>query len=595
MEGVDDGDEQQLRQTAAYLQHRFPRHLLPRLYEHIAPLLRTDVLRLLPTETAYNVLRHLDLGSMAMVMLTSKPWYRLAASFLEYWRQQLARQAGHYESDLSLLGLYTDAEDEPCSSKRPKMSMPMTASMSTLNANTPNATPTPTPTPTSFSSHTMAPSGAHAAALGRINRYRQLDYMWREGEPAVLRIECHEHAVITCVAIVGADRVLTASEDHSIRLWAASDGRLLHVFEGHHGGVWSLSVRDGFLLSGSTDRSLILWHLDSGSLVARLKGHGSTVRCAVLATLNDAANGTATASMAQNLSHLEAPQGASRASNGGVPRHLVAVSGSRDRTLRIWDLATCETRFILSGHTASIRCIAVQGHRVVSGSYDGSARLWDLRTGVCLRLLIGHTGKIYSVDFQGPYIATGGLDSNIHVWDADSGECLAVIEGHRGLVGGLQFQAFPWHLLPISSPPFSVLSSTSNANANTNSSSTSMPQSSSSCQSSYAHSSVSLALLSSNTDGSVRVWSVPYGDPLFRMKPPSTSSAAMTFIKADHLRLVAASDSCVSLFDPRKGFSFVRNLLSGLDTVWRMDFSDSLLAVTCQKSGNSTLFIVKFQ
>lgn len=46
------------------------------------------------------------------------------------------------------------------------------------------------------------------------------------------------------------------------------------------------------------------------------------------------------------------------------------VSGSRDTTLRVWDVTTGECQRVLMGHVAAIRCVQFDGQRVVSGAYD---------------------------------------------------------------------------------------------------------------------------------------------------------------------------------------------------------------------------------
>jgi WD40 repeat protein len=60
-----------------------------------------------------------------------------------------------------------------------------------------------------------------------------------------------------------------------------------------------------------------------------------------------------------------------------------AVSGSWDRTLRLWDLKSGETIHLLQGHTEGVRAVAVtaDGRRTVSGSWDETLRLWDLDSG----------------------------------------------------------------------------------------------------------------------------------------------------------------------------------------------------------------------
>ena len=53
----------------------------------------------------------------------------------------------------------------------------------------------------------------------------------------------------------------------------------------------------------------------------------------------------------------------------------IAVSGSRDSTLRVWDVQHGKCLRILAGHHESVRCLDVCGNRVVSGSYDNTCRV----------------------------------------------------------------------------------------------------------------------------------------------------------------------------------------------------------------------------
>ena len=53
--------------------------------------------------------------------------------------------------------------------------------------------------------------------------------------------------------------------------------------------------------------------------------------------------------------------------------YKTVVSGSRDTTLRVWDLEKGVSTKVLVGHSSSVRCLAVHGDIVVSGSYDYTA------------------------------------------------------------------------------------------------------------------------------------------------------------------------------------------------------------------------------
>ncbi len=78
------------------------------------------------------------------------------------------------------------------------------------------------------------------------------------------------------------------------------------------------------------------------------------------------------------------------------------MSGSGDRTVRLWDTAMGAALQTLDGHTDSVWSVAFSpnGKQVVSGSGDRMVRLWDAATGATLQTLEGHTSWVSSVAFS---------------------------------------------------------------------------------------------------------------------------------------------------------------------------------------------------
>jgi WD40 repeat protein len=77
------------------------------------------------------------------------------------------------------------------------------------------------------------------------------------------------------------------------------------------------------------------------------------------------------------------------------------VSGSFDKSVRVWDASTGVELKVLKGHTKWVNSVAFSsdGMQIVSGS-DGSVRVWDASTGVELKELKGHTNWVNSVAFS---------------------------------------------------------------------------------------------------------------------------------------------------------------------------------------------------
>jgi WD40 repeat protein len=99
----------------------------------------------------------------------------------------------------------------------------------------------------------------------------------------------------------------------------------------------------------------------------------------------------------------------------------------------------------LEGHTSSVRSVAFSpdGKQIVSGSGDRTVRLWDTATGQqVLPALEGHTNSVRSVAFSpdGKQIVSGSGDWTVRLWDTATGQqVLPVIEGHTDWVRSVAF------------------------------------------------------------------------------------------------------------------------------------------------------------
>ena len=82
------------------------------------------------------------------------------------------------------------------------------------------------------------------------------------------------------------------------------------------------------------------------------------------------------------------------------------------------------------------------GTRIVSGSEDKTLRLWDARSGQPIGApLQGHENSVNSVAFSpdGTRIVSGSYDKTLRLWIAESGEVLSVLELDSGV------SAVAWH------------------------------------------------------------------------------------------------------------------------------------------------------
>ena len=122
------------------------------------------------------------------------------------------------------------------------------------------------------------------------------------------------------------------------------------------------------------------------------------------------------------------------------------VSGSRDRTMRLWDAKTGKAiGEVWKGHSDDVRSVAFSpdGKQVVSGSRDRTMRTWDITTGKAIgEAWQGHGAAVWSVTFlpNGKQVVSGNSDSTMRLWDAKTGEIVGEAwKGHDGDVLSVAF------------------------------------------------------------------------------------------------------------------------------------------------------------
>jgi len=342
----------------------------------------------------------------------------------------------------------------------------------------------------------------------------------------LLSIHAHGSSVVTCLKF-HEGKIITASDDpsESINVFSLPTLQLLHRFEGHQGGVWSLEAFENTIISGSTDQTVRLWDLSTGRSTHIFGGHISTVRCLALV----------------KPEHVENQDGLLT-----WPEQPLIVTGSRDATLRVWRIPQAgepeyrchkpdesdlgdPTEYnpeenpyhlrCLRGHEAPIRAIAARGRTVVSGSYDHTLRVWDIETGTCTWVLTGHSGKVYSLalDLDHHQVFSGSMDGTIRCWDINNGNCKSVMQGHTSLVG----------LLSLSS--------------------------------SY--------LVSGSADAVVFVWNPSTQELCHKF---TGHKGAVTALHNSDLRVISGDESALSLWNVKDGSDLINLSLPDMEGVWQV-------------------------
>jgi guanine nucleotide-binding protein subunit beta-2-like 1 protein len=189
--------------------------------------------------------------------------------------------------------------------------------------------------------------------------------------------------------------------------------------KGHNGWVTCIAttpVNPNIIISGSRDNKLIIWELtreqnNFGFMKKSLTGHNGFISDAVIS------------------------------SDGQF-----ALSGSWDKTLRLWEIGTGTSTRIFADHTKDVLSVAfsADNRQIVSASRDKTIKLWNT-LGECKYTISnaegGHDDWVSTVKFspsaQAPLIISGGWDKVVKVWNLQNLKLANNLTGHTGYINSI--------------------------------------------------------------------------------------------------------------------------------------------------------------
>lgn len=228
----------------------------------------------------------------------------------------------------------------------------------------------------------------------------------------------------------------------------SGDGRSTGALSGHTGTITSVTFsHDGtWLASGSYDCTVRVWDLGTREQVGEpLEGHTGLVSAVAFSPSdnNQIASVSSDTLRLWNLSATGPIAGRVLGSTGSgslafTPDCASVVTASDD-SITVWDADRHTTENAPAHHTDRVTCLAFSptGPRIVSGSDDKTVRIWDSSTGKAIgKPLAGHPGYVtaIAVSPDGALIISGS-EKALYLWDMATSQRVGdPLEGHEGFV-----------------------------------------------------------------------------------------------------------------------------------------------------------------
>ncbi|MEM9807698.1 MAG: WD40 repeat domain-containing protein, partial [Cyanobacteria bacterium P01_D01_bin.56] len=248
------------------------------------------------------------------------------------------------------------------------------------------------------------------------------------GEALLRTLEGHAAGINEIVITPDGTKIVSASDDHTLKVWDLQTGNLLLTLTGHTGIVKAVAVapNGSYLISGAWDHTLRVWDLQTGQETQQFHENTGVVTAIAIA-----------------------PDGRRFVAAAGIGTE--SDSSDADR-LKLWNVDNGTEITSLCGHTGPVDSVTItpDGQYVISGAgstlmqpSDETIRIWELETGREVGLLTGHTGpiKALAVSPDGQHLISAGggrhtegfgqtFNNVVIIWNLDQRTQLHSLRGH---------------------------------------------------------------------------------------------------------------------------------------------------------------------
>jgi len=359
--------------------------------------------------------------------------------------------------------------------------------------------------------------------------------LWDIETDSVIRsMPGHEGEINTVVITPDGKQIVSGSDDSTIKLWDLESGKLIRTLIGHENSVKTIAVTfDGkHIVSGGEDGDILLWDILDGKQKAHIVPFDENQWIAYTPDNNYTCSpeaeeyitfrsGNTIYPYSNYAKHFKNESIVTKTFQSILPAKPIdrkptikpvtnpsaelaikkdelpilslavtsdsrrLVSGSADKTIKLWNLETGTLIHTMAGHDKAVMSFTIandnkwivsicgdntiklwnletgtlirnmsggigenvnsiavtpDSKQLVSGNKDATVKLWDLETGNLIFTMVGHTSSVNAVTItpDGKWIiSSGGLDKTIKLWDLETGAPIRDLTGHEGEVNAI--------------------------------------------------------------------------------------------------------------------------------------------------------------